>query len=429
MKMEFWPPRATHSVHMLTLMPPPALPGRLREDICRVLSLVASLRELEGDLEGTRPQQSRLYESLMILLAEMAQRAEDPELCQLFGALSESLTGESSARLMAARLAQGDERHMVAHVGPLATWLGKSRQTWMSAFFGTPNPVLQSWSDRVDAGLERAVQRLSARLTAELTSLPSCAYKVVDLFAIAGEADGFPKHFAYFMPEDQGVKHAASKRTIVFANTYRQLYLMAAAPLAGALGWRDAELPGMQELDRYLLGWFRGHDLGHGLVLSETNYADLSRHDRWGSMVMQEAVADTFGFLLCCDPLIATSLGLQSDKLCRFYCLELLRYLRRGPCEFPDAGSAYVQLSLLAEQGILWREGDLLRIDEHRLEQGMWVIAERLLREVLSGDVPAFADFTARYAPHMQSADTDLYLGLGECDRVLAYHQTIWEKL
>ncbi len=44
MKMEFWPPRATHSVHMLTLMPPPALPPRLREDICRVLSLVASLR-------------------------------------------------------------------------------------------------------------------------------------------------------------------------------------------------------------------------------------------------------------------------------------------------------------------------------------------------------------------------------------------------
>ncbi|WP_429092139.1 hypothetical protein [Aeromonas rivipollensis] len=77
----------------------------------------------------------------MILLAEMAQRAEDPELGRLFGALSESLTGEGSARLMATRLAQGDEQHMVVHVGPLATWLGKSRQTWMSAFFGTPNPV------------------------------------------------------------------------------------------------------------------------------------------------------------------------------------------------------------------------------------------------------------------------------------------------
>lgn len=100
MKMEFWPPRATHSVHMLTLMPPPALPPRLREDICRVLSLVASLRELEGDLEGTRPQQNRLCESLMILLAEMAPRAEDPELEQLFGALSESLAGESQKSSM-----------------------------------------------------------------------------------------------------------------------------------------------------------------------------------------------------------------------------------------------------------------------------------------------------------------------------------------
>lgn len=118
MKMEFWPPRATHSVHMLTLMPPPALPPRLREDICRVLSLVASLRELEGDLEGTRPQQNRLCESLMILLAEMAQRAEDPELGLLFGALSESLAGESqkSSMLVASWAAgpspgEGDRYH------------------------------------------------------------------------------------------------------------------------------------------------------------------------------------------------------------------------------------------------------------------------------------------------------------------------------
>ncbi len=118
MKMEFWPPRATHSVHMLTLMPPPALPARLREYICRVLSLVASLRELEGDLEGTRPQQSRLCESLMILLAEMAQRAEDPELGQLFGALSESLAGESQKSSMLAaswaagpRSGEGDRYH------------------------------------------------------------------------------------------------------------------------------------------------------------------------------------------------------------------------------------------------------------------------------------------------------------------------------
>lgn len=108
MKMEFWPPRATYSVHMLTLMPPPALPPRLREYICRVLSLVASLRELEGDLEGTRPQQNRLCESLMILLAEMAQRAEDPELGQLFGALSESLAGESQkSSMLAASWAAG----------------------------------------------------------------------------------------------------------------------------------------------------------------------------------------------------------------------------------------------------------------------------------------------------------------------------------
>ncbi|MGY6038416.1 hypothetical protein [Aeromonas sp. AE23HZ002T15] len=424
----FWPRRAGHRVEMMTLVAPPGMSPGLREDISLVLSMVAGLRQLEEGGAGAAPLKSGLHRALMVQLSDMANRAEEPEVARLLGALAESQGGGEGARLMAARLAQGDEQHLVAHVGPLATWLGKSRQTWMSAFFATPNPELQSWSDCVDAGLQHALPRLCERLCAGLIVLPGCAYKVVDLFAIAGEANGFPKHFAYFMPEDQGIKYAADKRTIVFANTYRQLHLMAGAPLAGWLGWAGRDLPDARELDRYLLGWFRGHDLGHGLVLPQTDYAALSRHDRWGSMVMQEAVADTLGFLLCCDPSIASSLGLERDKLCRFYCLELLRYLRRGPCEFPDAGSAYVQLALLAEQGILWREGESLRIDEHRLERGMWEIAGQLLTHVMGGNVAAFADFSRRYAPHLQPADRDLYFGLGPCDRVLAYHQPLREE-
>lgn len=424
----FWPRRAGHSVEMMTLLLPSGFSLKLREDIRLVLSMVAGLRQLEEGGAGTDALKSSLHRALMVQLSDMANRAEEPEVAKLLGTLAESLSSGESARLMAARMVQGDEQQLVAHVGSLATWLGKSRQTWMSAFFATPNPELQSWSDCVDAGLRHALPRLCERLCAGLIVLPGCAYKVVDLFAIAGEANGFPKHFAYFMPEDQGIKYAADKRTIVFANTYRQLHLMAGAPLAGQLGWSASVLPDTRELDRYLLGWFRGHDLGHGLVLPQTDYAALSRHDRWGSMVMQEAVADTLGFLLCCDPSIASSLGLDRGKFCRFYCLELLRYLRRGPCDFPDAGSAYVQLALLAEQGILWREGESLRIDEHRLERGMWEIAGQLLAHVMSGNMAAFADFSHRYAPHLQPADRDLYFGLGPCDRVLAYHQPFMEE-
>lgn len=58
MKMEFWPPRATHSVHMLTLMPPPALPPRLWEDICRMLSLVASLVSWRETLRERAPSKT-----------------------------------------------------------------------------------------------------------------------------------------------------------------------------------------------------------------------------------------------------------------------------------------------------------------------------------------------------------------------------------
>lgn len=90
--------------------------------------------------------------------------------------------------------------------------------------FGTPNNSLQAVSDVVDKHFKGAVSRLSANLDIELKTIPGCAYKIIDLFGIAGEADTFPKHFAYFMPEDQGIKYSPNKRTVVFANTYLALY-------------------------------------------------------------------------------------------------------------------------------------------------------------------------------------------------------------
>ncbi|MFP3442683.1 hypothetical protein R0K18_33605, partial [Pantoea sp. SIMBA_133] len=50
---------------------------------------------------------------------------------------------------------------------------------------------------------------------------------------------------------------------------------------------------------------------------------------------------------------IVNELKLNKEKLARVYLLEMLRYLRRGPCDFPDAGAAYVQLKFFIESGCL----------------------------------------------------------------------------
>tara|TARA_R100000306_G_scaffold62381_1_gene69189 strand:- start:4298 stop:4969 length:672 start_codon:yes stop_codon:yes gene_type:complete len=171
----------------------------------------------------------------------------------------------------------------------------------------------------------------------------------VDLFAAAGESNLYPKHFAYFMPEDEGIKYAEHKRTIVFSNVYSQLFTRIALKQLNMFGWKRSNLPDDKELSQYLIGWFRGHDLGHSIVSQNTSFKNLSKLDRWGSMVVQEALADVFGLLICSSHRITDELQLDKETLSRVYLLEMLRYLRRGPCDFPDAGAAYIQFKFLLE--------------------------------------------------------------------------------
>ncbi|MHC8339348.1 hypothetical protein [Pseudomonas sp. HLT2-19-2] len=230
------------------------------------------------------------------------------------------------------------------------------------------------------------------------------------------------------MPEDQGVKYSPIKRTIVFANTYRNLYEKIALEQAPLFNWELGDLPASNEIERYLITWFRGHDLGHSIVLQDTSFGQLSKHDRWGSMVIQEALADVFGFLISVDESIAGSIGLDSAKMTRMYVLELLRYLRRGPRQFPDAGSAYIQLRILHDAGVISGTPITgLTVDTDRFIETMRIIAQKLIKAALVGDLAQFERFIDIYCPHRIEDEEDLMFGLGRCGITLGYAQQIME--
>ncbi len=425
----FWPYRKQHKLRAVELAEPRFLTPTLRASLKGILPLANAIRDLErageGDSELSRRMKALIRNHLTTASAELTDKASRQGL----DLIAKGLINDDQYKSNGSILASLDEQELVGHVGPLGTWLGKSRKLFFSAFFGTPNNSLQAVSDVVDKYFEGAVSRLSASLGIELKTTPGCAYKIIDLFGIAGEADTFPKHFAYFMPEDQGVKYAENKRTVVFANTYLVLYQQIAHEQKVIFGWTDIDLPCRSEIGRYLIGWFRGHDLGHSIVTEATDYRLLSRHDRWGSMVVQEAVADVFGFLLILDPEIAECLELDISKMIRLYVLELLRYLRRGPADFPDAGSAYIQLRLLEEWDVLSvNSPGSIDIDCARFVSAMARIAELLVKTVLVSDVGSFDAFLNSYSPHLADTDQDLLFGLEICDTSLFYEQTLTEK-
>ncbi len=424
----FWPRRKQHLIRSVQLAKPDTFPPELLDSLRNVTRMANAIRELER----AGSQDSVLVKNIVLSIANHLATASghltDEASRQAMGLIAEGLMGGMALENAGPALAAMNENELVGYVGPLSTWLGKSRETGFSAFFGTPNQKLQAVSDVIDHYFESSVARLSERFEVELQRLPACSYKIIDLCAIAGEADTFPKHFAYFMPEDQGIKYAPFKRTVVFANTYLNLYRQIALEQKDIFGWTDADLPTEQDAERYLIGWFRGHDLGHSIVLKNTDYRKLSRHDRWGSMVAQETVADVFGFMQAMDPQIAQRLELDPVKMMRLYVLELFRYLRRGPEQFPDAGAAYVQLKMLEEAGVLSViKPGTIAIDSEAFPKAMTHITRTLLSAVMSDDIQAFDSFLKSYGAHL-ATDTDLLFGLPTCETTLFYEQSLLEN-
>lgn len=427
----FWPPRAQHVVRTIELPAPATLAPALVEQIGKVLMQVDALRSLQNCNQSDQHLTNGLKKSIVTCLAGFSAQLKDMDSSEAIGFIAEGLMGSTLYSTMGQSLAGLDECELGCHVGELSTWLGKSRKMFYSAFFGTPNVALQRVLDCVDEHFTEALQRIAETLGAPLHALPHCAYKIVDLFGVAGEANYFPKHFAYFMPEDQGIKYSPVKRTIVFTNTYRNLYEKIALEQAKFFNWKEFDLPALSEIERYLITWFRGHDLGHSIVLQNTSFGQLSKHDRWGSMVIQEALADVFGFLLSVDARIAEGIGLESTKMIRMYVLELLRYLRRGPRQFPDAGSAYIQLRILHDVGVISGTPTIgLSLDTERFVIVMRFIAQELINAGLAGDLAQFEHFIGKYCPHRIGGEEDDFMfGLGGCDITLGYAQQIFEGM
>ncbi|WLG48084.1 hypothetical protein [Pseudomonas sp. FP1742] len=424
----FWPRRQQHFIRMVELSRPNSLNKDVLNLLGRILSMVNALRSLQSLGDAGKPLRESIKKTIANHLSSASGFVQDDDSSRMLAYAAEGLTSPDSNRAMGPLLAGLNEKEVVGYVGGLTTWLGKTRSLFYSAFFGTPNARLQRVSDIIDGHFQESLLRINGLLGSSLRTVPGCSYKIIDLFGIAGEANSFPKHFAYFLPEDNGVKHSPVKRTVVFANTYKSLYEHISLEQISLFGWTAEQLPALEEVDGYLIAWFRGHDLGHSIVLKDTDYAALSRCDRWGSMVVQEAVADVFGFLVSQDPEVVARLGLDPAKAARVYMLELLRYLRRGPALFPDAGAAYIQLRLLEECAVVVKEGDRLRVDINRFHVGMVYIAQVLLNNVLNADADTFKQFISRYSPHLlENAGEDLLYGQDICDMALGYHQALIE--
>ena len=143
----FWPKRKQHVIKTMQLGIPNDLKPQLGATIRTLLCLVNALRNIEHAGEDGWYLERELRKSIVQHLSTASSLVDDPCSKNALGFIAEGLMGGETLKSMGSLLAGMDEQELVGYAGPLTTWLGKSRKVFCSAFFGTPNQLLQNVSE------------------------------------------------------------------------------------------------------------------------------------------------------------------------------------------------------------------------------------------------------------------------------------------
>lgn len=392
-----WPVADVHHVVQteLEVLASPRV-DELNYDLQRLARLADSVRSLQR-LDGSFIHDVAVRELLSDsadLLARLSQSsvftAATRTVLEHRAGVLRGTCDHRSAALLEAEIATPQELTIVC--GPICTWRLKTHAPLHSMIAATARPAGQEIVAAADRLLGDALTQIREWTgIAELDVQPPYPLLACDLIACGGEANSFPKHFAYFLPEDEGVDGAAKQKTLVFQNVYGSRHRLISRPLGDAL--LSGPRPPEAGLENLLLLWMRGHDVGHGVVLPSTvrHWRDEIGIEPY--MMLQEAIADVFGFLLAASDAWSSIGTISLDALGAVFMAELLHYLRRGPWLFGDAGAAYLELAFLLEHGYVTvcAEDDQIVWDPPRLLTGMTELARRLVAHVVEPCSPGAA--------------------------------------
>lgn len=385
----FWPEEEQHGVRYVPLKADlseevaPLMP-RLRE-LAAVGDAMRSLQTRDGLALSTEAVDA-LAERTGEMLEEIARsiEGEEAEIVQMRARAF--LDGGSHAEAAAREGSLYELVPLTVLCGPQCTWRLKTPTPLHTVVAAAACPQYDAIVRSLDDHLPRAAGELRDELELPRLQLDeSYPMRVTDMVACGGEANAYPKHFAYFLPEDEAVpgEPGQRKKTIVFRNSYRDRFTVISEPLGQAIFAGPRRDPNVA-VERALLSWFRGHDIGHTATLPTTDYRWRLELGHEPFMMMQEAVADVYGLLLALSPSWLSLAGLGAVDVLDVFLAELLHYLRRGPWLYGDAGAAYLELSYLLAEGYVEMAADgRVHWEMERLHEGVRGLAKEMAEAVL----------------------------------------------
>src|SRR5690349_5068302 len=237
----FWPVDDQHGVgHVCLEGQPPSNSDRVLPLLVRLAAQSEAMRGLQT-AEGeflSEAAASTLRGEMSEGLLELAELV-DEDSAELIRMRAKALSGAADHRETVVEIARRNVQPALEIVcGPLCTWRMKTRAGLHSFLAATREEENQKLLDSLDDSLEDGLDVLRESLDAPSLHVPfKLPMNVTDLLLSAGEAAGHPKHFAYFMPEDEGVDGLAleEQRTLYMRNVHIARYEVITIPLGEAL--------------------------------------------------------------------------------------------------------------------------------------------------------------------------------------------------
>lgn len=307
------------------------------------------------------------------LIIKISDRLRDKSTSTALNYKAKSITATNSKTWL--KLAyRFSESELILLCGKISTWVAKSNERKYSFVLAVPNNDLSSYIDKNFSCLGRFEYEFQ-KVTGinDLNISNPCDFQVANLAFCSGEANTFPKHFSYFLPEDEGVKHYKNKKTIVFSNIYLNRFLET-TKLIGQLCIKDfTTSQNNQFIIEVLLFWMRGHDIGHFCKTEETDYKKMRAIGYFNSMSAQELIADCFGYYFSMHSRFNPTYENSKPLVINMLLAELLRYASREINQNPDANSSTVILSYLIENQYLKYNKETIQLSYNinKLENGI----------------------------------------------------------
>jgi len=274
--------------------------------------------------------------------------------------------------------------------GPMCTFRNKTRTPLHSVVACSAHEQGDALIAALDASSGAVLDEVNGYCgTPDVTVGGIFAMQVTDLIAMGGESNAFPKHFAYFLPEDEGAGYGeVFNKTILFRNVYGLRYQYISKPLGDALlkGYRPNPSVDVRNV---LITWMRGHDIAHAVTTPRVGRVEPKDvgHEPW--YALQEAIADAYGSAMAFTDTWLELAGCSLDDMVAIYLAEALHYLRRHPRNWGDAGAASVELSFLATHGAIDVHPDgTISWETGKVVEGIHKLCAALERDVVSAPEP-----------------------------------------